>query len=73
MRLNSNQEIVGELLSVTQENNFCILKFSCKKEIELPKSKITHEQLRMLIGKRIGILNYEGSYKLREIKSKKSL
>ena len=73
MRLKSNHEIVGELQEVKQENNFCILKFSCMKEIELPTHAITYEQLTTLIGKRIGILNHEGNYKFREIKRKKSL
>ena len=39
------------------------------KEIEVPIEEFTMEQLEKFLGKRIGILNISGSYKVRQIKS----
>ena len=72
MQLNSNQEIVGILHSVEKEDACCKLKFTCTKEIELPSNAVQLQQLMSLVGRRIGVFNYDGTYLVRVIKSDNS-
>ena len=70
MRLEPDQEIIGVLHAVkVEDNNSCNLHFSCTVEIELPSTAVPHEQLSSLVGKRIGILNMDGEFFIRKIKS----
>jgi len=61
------------MLHAVKEENKCFkLQFTYTKEIEIPSKAITSKQLTLLIGKKIGIVNYEDNYKIRVIKNKKS-
>ena len=69
MRLEPDREIIGVLHAVEEEDNSCNLQFSCTVEIELPATAVSHEQLSSLVGERIGILNMDGEFFIRKIKS----
>jgi len=66
-RLEPNHEIIGILHAVQDGDNCCRLEFTCSKEIELPPTAIPQEKLISLVGKRIGVLNIDGQFFLREI------
>jgi len=68
MWLKSNQEIVGTLLAVKDEDSWIKLQFTCLKEIDLPLTAVPREQLSSLFGERIGILNVDEKFFIREIK-----
>jgi len=70
VRLEPDREIVGILHAVEEEDNNCNLQFSCTVEIELPSTAIPHEQLSSLVGERIGLLNMDGDFYIRKIKSR---
>ena len=70
MRLEPDREIIGVLHAVEEEDNSCNLQFSCNIEIELPSTAVPREQLSLLVGKRIGILNMDGEFFVRVIKGK---
>jgi len=67
-RLHSNQEIIGMLHAVKEEDNCSKLQFTFTIEIDLPSSKISNESLSLLIGKKIGVLNLDEEFFIREIK-----
>lgn len=67
MKLKQNCEIVGTLSKVEKEGNQLKLLISMIKEIEVPKEELTTEQLEKFLGKRVGIINISGSYKIRLI------
>ena len=68
MKLEANNEIVGILSKVKVEENQIKLIFTILKEIELPEEAFSYEQIRSFLGKRIGIFNINGTYKIRHIK-----
>ena len=67
MRLNKNHEIVGFIGDVRDENGCTKITFSVQKEIEIPEDAISSEKLESLIGKRVGIFNCDGIFKIRII------
>jgi len=67
MLLKTNQEIVGFLHAVSEEDSCCKLQISCNHELELPTSAIPKKKLASLVGKRVGIFCYDGQFFLREI------
>ena len=70
MRLEPDREIIGVLHAVKEgDNNSCNLEFSCTIEVELPATAVSHEQLSLLVGERIGILNIDGEFFIRKIKN----
>ena len=73
MRLEKQHEIIGMLHAVRKNDSCYKLQFTCTIEIELPLTALPQKKLTFLIGKRIGIFNYEDNYKIRVIKRKKSL
>ena len=68
IKLEVNDEIVGILSKVKVEENQIKLKFSIMKDIVLPKEAFSYQQLHDLVDKRIGILNLNGTYKIRQVK-----
>ncbi len=70
MKLEPNHEIVGTISNVHDENGYTKIIFSLLKEIELPKEAIPKEKLKSLIGKRAGIFNCGGDYRLRNVGGK---
>jgi len=66
-------EIVGQLMDIQKENNHIRLVFSINKEIDIPAQVFIEKELELLIGKRIGLFNNNGNYKIRKIKRKKNL
>jgi len=71
MILEEQQELIGILQSFKKENNQYELRFTCTKEIEFPSTAFPQINLTFLIGKRIGIVNFNGYYKVRIIEEKK--
>jgi len=69
LRLEPDKEIIGVLHAVEEEGNNCNLHFSCTIEIELPSTAVSHEQLTSFVGERIGVLNVDGEFFIRKIKS----
>lgn len=66
-RLEPDNEIIGTLYAVGGDDNCSKLQFSCVKEIELPHTAVSLDKLHSLVGKRIGILNLDGQFFVREI------
>ena len=73
IRLETNIEIVGTLSKIKVEENQIKLKFSIMQDIELPKDAFSYQQLHDLVDKRIGILNLNGIYKIRQVKKQQKL
>ena len=67
MKLKPNQEIIGILHTVEEDDNCSNLQFSCTIEIRLPSSEISYERLSSLIGKKIGVLSLDDEFFIREI------
>lgn len=70
MRLGLSSEIVGTIVEISYRDDITILKFSILKEIELPSGAVQEQKLKSVIGRRIGIFNINGEYKIREIQRK---
>ena len=68
MKLRANHEVVGTLTDVVYENDCAKVVFSIRKEIGLPAEAIPREVLKNSIGKRVGIFNCDGEYRIREVK-----
>ena len=68
MKLEADHEIVGILSKVKVEEDQMKLKFSFVKDIEIPIDAFSYQHLHALEDKRIGILNLNGTYKIRQVK-----
>lgn len=69
MRLESDHEVVGTISEIKLEGNQVKLLFITMREIELPKDVFAYEQLKAVLGKRVGIFNIDGEFFIRKIKS----
>ena len=69
MHLEPAQEIVGTLIEVKTKQDQTKLIFTICEEIEIPARAIPKAELLAAVGKRIGIFNCGGIYKLRKIKT----
>lgn len=67
MRLQNNNEIVGVLSKIKDKDSCIELVFMIQKKIEIPQDTLSWEKLQSVVGKRIGIFNCGGYYKLRKI------
>ena len=67
--LKKNNEIVGVLSKIKEEETKTKLVFSILKEVEIPADALSSDELREMQGRRIGVLNIEGKYHVRKIKS----
>jgi len=73
MKLENYEEIIGMLANIkTIDKNNIETTFSIKKMIELPINDFKQSKLFSLIGKRIGIFNNNGEYKIRYIEKSKN-
>lgn len=72
MHLKPFNEIIGNLISVEKQENNLRLLFAIDQEIEIPLGGVPKEKLDSLINKKIGILNCEGNFLIREIRSKQT-
>ena len=68
MKLKSNHEIVGTLSDIISEKNQIKLIFTIMRVVELPIEAVSMEQLHGFLDKRIGIININGTYKIRYVK-----
>lgn len=71
MRLDPLDEIIGVLTSYQESEISTTLVFTIQRQIILPKDAIPSDQLQQVLGKHIGLFNYDGVYKIREIQQKK--
>ena len=65
-----NHEIIGTLHAVKEKDICCKLHFTCSKDIVLPLTAIPKKKLASLVGKKVGILNVNGEFFVRIIKSR---
>jgi len=70
MQLKPYQEIVGNLSNIITEDHVTIAIFSMMFEVDFPQDSFKDNDLKKFIGKRIGILNSNGKYRIRIIKRK---
>ena len=70
MHLNVFSEIVGTLTDVVFKEGKMVISFSLSQEIEVPNEAIQKEKIENLIGKKIGLFNNNGNYKIRKIKKR---
>jgi len=70
MKLKPNHEVVGIMPDVLKEKNQINLIFNIITEIEVPLDAFPNIQLEDFLGKRVGILNLDGIYRIRHIKNK---
>jgi hypothetical protein len=71
MKITNLSEIIGTLIKIENNNNIYNLIFSIRRKIELPKNVLSNEKLKLLLNKKIGILNCNGEYKIRELEKLK--
>jgi len=67
MKLKPNCEVVGNLSGIKFEENHVKLVFTIAREVELPQHAFADAQLKAILGKRVGILNLDGQFFVREI------
>ena len=70
MLLKSNKEIVGILSEIKFQGDQIRLLFTTICEVELPKEEFTYKQLKSFLGEQVGILNVNGEFFIRVIKSR---
>ncbi|UCD13748.1 MAG: hypothetical protein JSW60_09370 [Thermoplasmatales archaeon] len=70
MIIKNHEEFIGNLSVVQTQDSKHKLKFIAMEEIEIPEDAIPIENIRALIGKKIGILHIDSKYKLRKIPDK---
>ncbi len=70
MQIKPNQEIIGTLHAIAQNDTSITITFIYTSEIETPNSKATYKKLHSLVSKNIGIINIDGQFFLRKIKSR---
>jgi hypothetical protein len=70
MKLEPSYEFVGTLTELHTLEGKTILYFSIQKKIEMPLGSIHKDILKSAVGKRIGVINIDGNYKIREIRKK---
>ncbi len=68
MKLEPQHEIVGTLSDIKLEGAYTKLVLTVAREIELPNNAFSYEQIKAVLGKRVGILNIDGQFFVREIK-----
>lgn len=67
MYLKIHHEIIGTLLKIKSKNDHLELVITICKIIDIPYDAIPKEDLQAVVGKKVGLLNYNGSYKMRII------
>lgn len=67
MLLRPFQEIFGNLKSITDDEHQIKIKLTFDLEIDIPNDPVSLERLKALTGKRIGIINIDGKYRIREL------
>jgi len=67
MQIKQNQEIIGILHAITDNDISIKITFTYMKEIEIPASAFSIKKLQSIVGKNIGIINIDGQFFLREI------
>ena len=67
MKLKSNHEIVGIISEIKLGGSHIKLVFTVASEVELPSNAFAYEQLKAVLGKRVGILNVDDQFFIREI------
>lgn len=67
MQLKPFNEIIGTLKSIEKQNNNLCLIFTIDRYIELPSDSISKEKLISFINKKIGIINCNGDFFVKEI------
>lgn len=71
MKLKDRAEMIGKLSSVAlAEDSEIEISFLFEKRIEIPANSFDFKKLKSLIGKKIGIGNFDGKIFLRKIKSR---
>jgi hypothetical protein len=70
MKLRQNQEIIGILKGYEIDKNHIKLTFTATFEVELAAHTFTDKKLKVVLGKRIGILNLEGRFFIRTIEER---
>jgi hypothetical protein len=71
MNLGRYEEIIGTLKNVRCDGDQCVVVFAVEQEVWLSADAISIDILRGMQGKHIGLLNCDGSYKIRRIKTPK--
>ena len=68
MQLQNYEEIIGILNKIKLDKNQDVvtLVFTYQKDIEIPVNAIDNRFLLYLVGKKIGILNIDSEYKIKE-------
>jgi hypothetical protein len=69
VQLKPYHEIVGTIEDIVYEDGFVNVIFSIQTKVEFPESAIQKGVFNKFIGKRVGILNLDGMYKIRRISS----
>ena len=67
MKLANNNEIIGKLESVKDCQDFISLIFKTEIEVKIPKNAIPFDLLQRLVKMRIGIININGQYRIRNL------
>lgn len=67
LSLEPYQEVVGTLHAIIENDAGIKLTFTCTREFKLPASAALYKKLQPLIGSKIGILNIDGQFFVREI------
>jgi hypothetical protein len=63
------QEIVGTPTKILYEDGCAkiIFTYTIQKTVEIPEDALPKEVLKKSVGKRIGILNLDGKYRIRNL------
>jgi len=72
MKLQENSEVVGTLQQISSDEIDACFLFTFSKEITVPISRVDVDELKQLVGQKIGLINIDGEIHHRIIKQQGS-
>jgi hypothetical protein len=67
VKLPNFSEYVGTLEKYSSDGGQCHLFFVISERVSVPADAICQKSLEQLVGKKIGVINADGKYRLRKI------
>lgn len=70
IKLQNGGEMIGIIKEIKNQNNCIELIFQVIQRLELPEDLLLFKKLNRFLNKKIGLINIDGDYRIREIKVK---
>ena len=70
IKLQNGGEMIGIIKEIKNQNNCIELIFQVIQQLELPDDLLLYKKLNQFLNKKIGLINIDGDYHIREIRVK---